>query len=162
MSYYPERQISRVIHLLTEGSPAEQKDALDAYFLPDASFIHPLCRVPSFSHLNLPFIGDVNSRWAIWMIYRWYKILSPRIVLNVECDGRCSFSVSPLIETDTRSRRVQPRVVHPFRRRPPDLLSVLRSLLQIRRPSHCQTKARAFRVRRQVLYQVSGGSVSDQ
>ena len=23
------------------------------------------------------------------MIYRWYKILSPRIVLNVECDGTC-------------------------------------------------------------------------
>jgi hypothetical protein len=86
----PERQISHVIHLLTEGSPAEQKDALDAYFLPDASFIHPLCRVPSFSHISLPLIGEINSRWVIWMIYRWYKILSPRIVLNVECDGTSS------------------------------------------------------------------------
>merc|ERR1711964_217737 len=64
----------------------DQKDALDAYFLPDAAFIHPLCRVPSFSHFNLPLVGEINSRWAIWMIYRWYKILSPRIVLDVECD----------------------------------------------------------------------------
>ncbi|KAH6717396.1 hypothetical protein BKA61DRAFT_719399 [Leptodontidium sp. MPI-SDFR-AT-0119] len=83
---HPKRQISHVIHLLTEGSPADQKDALDAYFLPDAAFIHPLCRVPSFSHFNLPFVGEINSRWVIWMIYRWYKILSPRIVLDVECD----------------------------------------------------------------------------
>ncbi|CAL3965492.1 unnamed protein product [Diplocarpon coronariae] len=78
---HPKRQISQVIHLLTEGSPADQKDALDAYFLPDSSFVHPLCRVPSFSHFNLPLVGEINSRWVIWMIYRWYKILSPRIVL---------------------------------------------------------------------------------
>ncbi|KAN0105071.1 hypothetical protein V8E51_010816 [Hyaloscypha variabilis] len=83
---HPKRQISHVIHLLTEGSPADQKDALDAYFLPDASFTHPLCRVPSFSHISLPLFGEINSRWVIWMIYRWYKILSPRIVLHVECD----------------------------------------------------------------------------
>jgi hypothetical protein len=85
-----ERQVSHIIHLLTEGSPAEQKDALDAYFLPDASFTHPLCRVPSFTHISLPLIGEINSRWVIWMIYRWYKILSPRIVLNVECEGTSS------------------------------------------------------------------------
>jgi len=83
---HPKRQIAGVIHLLTEGSPAEQKDALDTYYLPDATFIHPLCRVPSFSHVSLPLIGEINSRWVIWMIYRWYKILSPRIVLTVECD----------------------------------------------------------------------------
>jgi len=83
---HPKRQASNVIHLLTEGSPAEQKDALETYFLPDATFVHPLCRVPSFSHISLPLLGEINSRWAIWMIYRWYKILSPRIILNVECD----------------------------------------------------------------------------
>lgn len=82
-----ERQVSHVIHLLTEGSPADQRDALEAYFLPDATFVHPLCRVPSFSHVSLPFIGEINSRWVIWMIYRWYKILSPRILLDVECGG---------------------------------------------------------------------------
>jgi len=83
---HPKRQVPNVIHLLTEGSPADQRDALDAYFLPDASFIHPLCRVPSFSSISLPLVGEINSRWVIWMIYRWYKILSPRIVLDVECN----------------------------------------------------------------------------
>ncbi|KUJ17238.1 uncharacterized protein LY89DRAFT_646443 [Mollisia scopiformis] len=82
---HPKRQISHVIHLLTEGSPADQRDALETYFLPDSTFIHPLCRVPSFSHVSLPLIGEINSRWVIWMIYRWYKILSPRILLDVEC-----------------------------------------------------------------------------
>jgi hypothetical protein len=85
-----ERQIPHIIHLLTEGSPADQRDALHAYFLPDAAFIHPLCRVPTFSNISLPLIGGINSRWVIWMIYRWYKILSPRILLEVECDGRFS------------------------------------------------------------------------
>jgi hypothetical protein len=82
-----EKQISHVIHLLTEGSPADQKRALDTYFLPDASFLHPLCRVPSFSKNNVPLLGEIDSRWVLWMIYRWYKILSPRILLDVECSG---------------------------------------------------------------------------
>jgi hypothetical protein len=83
----PEKQISHVIRLLTEGSPEDQKHALDTYFLPDASFLHPLCRVPSFSHYSVPLFGNVDSRWVIWMIYRWYKILSPRILSDVECSG---------------------------------------------------------------------------
>jgi hypothetical protein len=73
-----------------DGGPLEQRDALEAYFLPDAFFIHPLCRVPNFSRFDLPVIGDINSRWVIWMIYRWYKILSPRIILDVECEGERS------------------------------------------------------------------------
>ncbi|RKF55005.1 hypothetical protein GcM3_205023 [Golovinomyces cichoracearum] len=81
---HPEQQISHVIHLLTEGSPAQQQEALERYFLPDASFIHPICRVPHFSHVFVPFIGNVNSRWIIGCIYRWYKIMLPRVVLTVE------------------------------------------------------------------------------
>ena len=87
-----EKQISSVIKSLTEGSPADQENALDTYFLPDSSFIHPLCRVPSFKNYAVPLIGEINSRWVIWMIYRWYKILSPRIVLDVECDGTALLS----------------------------------------------------------------------
>ncbi|KAH8809311.1 hypothetical protein F5884DRAFT_401389 [Xylogone sp. PMI_703] len=83
----PKEEIPKVIHLLTEGSPTEQKYALETYFLPDAAFIHPLCRAPSFSNITIPLIGVINSRWVIWMIYRWYKILSPKIVLDVECSG---------------------------------------------------------------------------
>ncbi|PQE33353.1 flavin-binding monooxygenase protein [Rutstroemia sp. NJR-2017a WRK4] len=81
----PKLQIPPIIHALTEGSPALQHQTLDTYFTPDASFSHPLCAVPSFSHLHVPFIGDINSRWVLWMVYRWYKILSPRIVLEVDC-----------------------------------------------------------------------------
>jgi hypothetical protein len=77
-----------VIHLLVEGSPSDQKNTLEAYFVPHASFTHPLCRVPSFSHYSFPLIGEIDSRWVIWMIYRWYKILSPRIILDVECGGK--------------------------------------------------------------------------
>ncbi|KAH8656122.1 hypothetical protein BGZ60DRAFT_417824 [Tricladium varicosporioides] len=83
---HPKKQIPNIIHLLTEGSPAEQRDTLEAYFLPDSTFTHPLCRVPSFSHVSLPILGEINSRWVTWMVYRWYKILSPRIVLQVECN----------------------------------------------------------------------------
>lgn len=91
-----EEQSIKLIHQLTEGSPADQKDALETYFLPDAFFIHPLCRVPSFKNRRVPFLGVINSRWAIWMIYRWYKILSPRILLNVECSGILNLTSSHL------------------------------------------------------------------
>ncbi|KAG7004738.1 hypothetical protein G7Y79_00023g053220 [Physcia stellaris] len=34
----------------------------------------PFCRTGSFN----------GSRWLIWNIYRWYKIMSPRIEMNIE------------------------------------------------------------------------------
>lgn len=80
---HPVKEIPNVIKSLTEGSPLEQQKALETYFSPSASFLHPMCRVPSFSRYSLPILGDFNSRWVIWMIYRWYKILSPKIVLDV-------------------------------------------------------------------------------
>ncbi|CAG8960751.1 hypothetical protein HYFRA_00002287 [Hymenoscyphus fraxineus] len=81
---HPKRQIPTIIHALTSGTPAEQKSTLDTYFLPSASFYHPLCRVPPFAHVQVPLVGELDSRWVIWMIYRWYRILSPRIELVVE------------------------------------------------------------------------------
>ncbi|KAH8588032.1 hypothetical protein B0O99DRAFT_377588 [Bisporella sp. PMI_857] len=81
---HPRCQISHVIKSLTEGSPAEQKQTLESYFLPDSSFTHPFCRIPRFSRNHVPFLGDINSRWVIWIIYRWYRILSPKIVLEVQ------------------------------------------------------------------------------
>lgn len=81
---HPTKQIPHVIHLLTEGSPEEQKTALETYFLPTASFTHPLCRVPSFAARRIPLLdASIDSRWVIGMIYRWYKILSPRIQVTV-------------------------------------------------------------------------------
>jgi hypothetical protein len=84
---HPVKEIPNVIHTLTEGSPAAQKAALDTYFSPSASFQHPVCKVSSFSSRKIPLLGEINSRWVIWMIYRWYKILSPKIVLNVHSVG---------------------------------------------------------------------------
>lgn len=69
------------------GSPSEQKEALETYFAPNASFVHPFCRVSSFTNVSVPLVGEINSRWVIWMIYRWYKILSPKILLTVNSVG---------------------------------------------------------------------------
>ncbi|KAL2050593.1 hypothetical protein ABVK25_009101 [Lepraria finkii] len=70
----PQSEIPRIIHLLTQSSPSLQRATLEKYFTPNASFTHPICRTGSFG----------GSRWLIWCIYRWYKILSPRIVLGVD------------------------------------------------------------------------------
>lgn len=81
---HPKDQVSHVIRMLTEGSPVQQRDAIELYFKPDASLIHPLCRVPSFSRVTFPFLWDINSRWVISLIYRWYKILSPQIIIHID------------------------------------------------------------------------------
>ncbi|KAL9614005.1 MAG: hypothetical protein Q9167_001485 [Letrouitia subvulpina] len=70
----PVQEIPRVIHLLTQSPPSLQRATLEKYFTPSASFTHPFCRTGSFE----------GSRWLIWCIYRWYKIMSPRIELKVD------------------------------------------------------------------------------
>ncbi|OAA56196.1 flavin-binding monooxygenase-like protein [Niveomyces insectorum RCEF 264] len=93
----PAKEIKGVILSLCTSSQAEQEAAISKYFLPNASFVHPLCRVPSFSksalqqHLPRPLghATDVagirlDSRRLICSIFRWYKILSPHIVLGVD------------------------------------------------------------------------------
>jgi len=80
---HPVKEIPHIINRLTEGSPREQQTALETYFVKDAAFYHPLCQVPSIKSFNVPLLGEVNSRWIIWMVYRWYKILSPKIFLTV-------------------------------------------------------------------------------
>ncbi|KAK0642483.1 hypothetical protein DIS24_g8989 [Lasiodiplodia hormozganensis] len=69
----PEQDIPHVIHLLTQTPPHTQRAAIEKYFTPNASFTHPFCRTGKFS----------NSRALILAIYRWYKIMSPRIDLRV-------------------------------------------------------------------------------
>ncbi|KAI0529869.1 hypothetical protein GGR58DRAFT_281477 [Xylaria digitata] len=85
----PEEDISGVIRSLTQGTRREQEKALNDYFLPDACFVHPFCRVPSFGTrvVRLPFTNTqwtINSRSLIHLIYQWYKIMSPTIQLEVE------------------------------------------------------------------------------
>ncbi|KAK0751129.1 hypothetical protein B0T18DRAFT_401814 [Schizothecium vesticola] len=82
---HPVKDIRNVLRSLTQGSPEEQHDAITRYFTPSASFIHPFCRVPSFSDIRVPFSGGtINSRALILAIYKWYKILSPRVDIEIE------------------------------------------------------------------------------
>jgi len=75
----PPADISHINHLLTQSAPATQRATIEKYFTPNASFTHPFCRTGSFE----------GSRWLIWCIYRWYKILSPRVEIQVEGVGEC-------------------------------------------------------------------------
>ncbi|KAH7034422.1 hypothetical protein BKA57DRAFT_476145 [Linnemannia elongata] len=79
----PVKEIPYLIHSLTQGSSDIQKQVLDTYFMPNCAFLHPFCRVDSLADILVSNIGIVNSRWLIWMIYRWYRFLSPRTVLEV-------------------------------------------------------------------------------
>jgi hypothetical protein len=99
------KEIPHIVHNLTEGSPVEQKHALETYFRPNASFEHPFVRVPSFSKASIPLFGEIDSRWVIWMIYRWYKILSPRIILDVH-----SVSASFMISSSPVPFHVSPAI----------------------------------------------------
>lgn len=77
----PIKDISSIIHTLTQAPPTKQKDALEHYFTPDANFIHPFCTTGSWSVNILGY--RLTSRWAILQIYQWYKLISPRIDLEV-------------------------------------------------------------------------------
>ncbi|EED19060.1 conserved hypothetical protein [Talaromyces stipitatus ATCC 10500] len=69
----PVREIRTVIKLLTQSPPKLQASTIEKFFTPNASFSHPFCRTWSFN----------GSRWLIQAIYRFYKIMSPRIDLEV-------------------------------------------------------------------------------
>ncbi|KAJ6126535.1 hypothetical protein N7523_002147 [Penicillium sp. IBT 18751x] len=69
----PVVEIPAVISLLTQSTPTLQQKTLERFFTSDASFVHPFCRVPSFE----------GSRWWILKIFQWYKIMSPRIKMEI-------------------------------------------------------------------------------
>ena len=81
------REIGDIITTLTTGTPQEQEDTLNTYFLRNASFTHPFCRVPSFSIKSIPIVGGIDSLAIILAIYRWYRTLSPKIDINVDSAG---------------------------------------------------------------------------
>lgn len=74
----PMQDIADVVHRLTQGTPKQQEEAINEYFTTDASFTHPFCRTGSFE----------GSRWLIHAIFRWYKVLSPKIDLTVNSVGK--------------------------------------------------------------------------
>lgn len=70
-------EIPTVIRLLTQSVPSLQQKTLERFFTPNAAFVHPFCQVPSF----------VGSRWWVLKIFQWYKIMSPRIELEIHSIG---------------------------------------------------------------------------
>ncbi|KAF2225077.1 hypothetical protein BDZ85DRAFT_233474 [Elsinoe ampelina] len=73
----PVKEIPPIISLLTTTTPSIQLATINKYFLPSAQFTHPFCRTPP----------SPTSRWHLSRIYRWYKIMSPRISIRVESVG---------------------------------------------------------------------------
>ncbi|PYH88885.1 hypothetical protein BO71DRAFT_364582, partial [Aspergillus ellipticus CBS 707.79] len=69
----PVHEIPTIIHHLTQSPPQDQERTIAKYFTPSAAFVHPFCRVWSYP----------GSRWLVEKIYQWYKIMSPRIELEV-------------------------------------------------------------------------------
>lgn len=82
----PVQEIAGVISQLTQGSPAVQAAAIDKYFTPDAAFTHPFCRTGGWN----------GSRGVIHAIYRWYKIMSPQIGLEIHSIGEWTDNPKPL------------------------------------------------------------------
>ncbi|KAH8435139.1 uncharacterized protein LDX57_012768 [Aspergillus melleus] len=69
----PVAEIPTVIRLLTQAPPSLQEKTINRYFTSSAAFVHPFCQVWSYN----------DSRWAIKKVYQWYKVMSPRIELEV-------------------------------------------------------------------------------
>ena len=66
------KDIRAVIKTLCQGTPEEQKEAVNRYFLPSASFVHPFCRIPSFDKVRVPILNnELNSRMLILAVYKW-------------------------------------------------------------------------------------------
>lgn len=80
----PTQEIATVVRHLTQGTPNQQRRAIETYFTPTAEFTHPFCRVPSFPPLHIPFWGELTSRDLILAIFRWYRVLSPRIDISFD------------------------------------------------------------------------------
>jgi len=73
----PVREIEDIVLRLTQGPPKVQEETINKYFTTNASFTHPFCRTGSFE----------GSRLLIHGIFRWYKIMSPRIESKVNGIG---------------------------------------------------------------------------
>ena len=83
----PVKEIADVIHLLTQSPPSTQRQTIEKYFSPDASFTHPFCRTGKWQ----------NSRMLVQTIYRWYKIMSPSIDITVHSIGMCDLNVAQVL-----------------------------------------------------------------
>lgn len=75
-----------MVRSLCQGTPDEQRRTIDRYFTPDAEFVHPFCAAPRFSEgdLRLPGLRRLGSRDALRGIFQWYRMLSPKIVIDID------------------------------------------------------------------------------
>ncbi|KAG7452038.1 uncharacterized protein BT62DRAFT_881857 [Guyanagaster necrorhizus] len=72
---HPADEISSVVSLITTAvAPEIQQDGIQRYFTPDAGFRHPLCAVRP----------GPGSRERILGLYQWYRVMSPKIDLDVK------------------------------------------------------------------------------
>ena len=71
----PVAEITNVVYRLTTGSPEVQRQTLERYFTPKASFKHP-------------FVSASDDRTTILRIFQWYKIMSPHITIHVNSVGK--------------------------------------------------------------------------
>lgn len=82
----PEQEIRHVVRSLCQGAPDEQRRTIDRFFTPDAEFVHPFCIAPRFNEgdLVLPGLRRLSSRDALRGIFQWYRMLSPKIVIDID------------------------------------------------------------------------------
>ncbi|RVX69972.1 hypothetical protein B0A52_05807 [Exophiala mesophila] len=70
----PVTEIRDLLPILYTEAPDVQRNVVANYFTSDASFTNPFFRIQGFP----------GSIWSIHMIYRWCKVLSPRLKVGVE------------------------------------------------------------------------------
>lgn len=86
----PIQEIPQIILNLTTGSPSIQQSTLLTYFTPTANFKHPFCAVH-------------NNRQAILRIFQWYKIMSPRIKIDIQSIGTPNATLTKPTSTSEKS-----------------------------------------------------------
>ncbi|KAK8152159.1 hypothetical protein BKA80DRAFT_211647, partial [Phyllosticta citrichinensis] len=133
----PEQEISQVIHLLTQSPPSVQGETIDKYFTPNATFTHPFCRTGRFK----------NSRLLIHGIYRWYKIMSPRVDISI---NSVAFDKHNLILYVHLSQIFRIWVI-PFHHAPVSLVTVL----QLERRSSAAGDGKYYIASQNDLYQTT-------
>ena len=70
----PINEIRGIVLKLTTSNRTQQQETLETYFTRDASFKHPFCAV-------------AGNRDAVLGIFQWYRILSPKIEIEVNSVG---------------------------------------------------------------------------
>lgn len=84
-----DQEIRTVVRSLCQGTADEQRRTLERYFTKDASFIHPFCIVPHFHERHVHLLGTLSSRDVVRSIFQWYRMLSPKI--DIEIDTVCAY-----------------------------------------------------------------------